>query len=363
MATSAKDTRFAPIRQGREFMGLHKSLKSLSIALWTVLSLWAAPALAAGTIPLAMAQQIDVNGQPIAGCLLNFYVAGTVATLQNNFADFGLTTPQANPLQCDQAGRIPMFWLADGLIHVRLTDASGFQIIDTTMQVLGPSSGGGGGGGTVDPTAILSTGDIKAKYSTGPLAGFVRLNGLTIGNGTSGASERANADTQAAFIYLYGVDPNLVVSGGRSGNALNDFNASKTIATPDWRGRALAALDDMGNSAAGRLTATYFAIATVLGASGGVQFGALNSVNQLPPYTPAGTVPLVNTLSTAPNVAPFPTVNSGAPTTTGLASVPGGGTNLIGGSISASFSGTPVGASAPFALVPPMMLATFYMKL
>lgn len=244
------------------------------------------PALAAGTLPLAMAQQVDLNGRPLAGCLVYFYVAGTVASPQNSYSDFGLSL-NANPvLQCDQSGRVPMFWLADGLIHVRLTDSAGSPIIDTTMQVLGPSSGGGGGGGgTVDPTTVLSSGDLKVKYGTGPLSGFIRANGLTLGNATSGATERANTDTQALFIYLYGVDSNLVVSGGRTGNALNDYNASKTITLPDWRGRAIAALDDMGNSAAGRLTATYFGTAaTVLGAAGGAESHLL-TVPEMPSHS------------------------------------------------------------------------------
>jgi hypothetical protein len=154
------------------------------------------PLHAAGTTPLALVPQVDSQGNPASACLLYFFVAGTTATPQNAYADFGLTQPLANPLSCDQAGRVPMHWLADGLIHIRLTDSFGLQIVDTTMQVLGPSSGGGGGGGTVDPTSIMSTGDLKVKYATGPLTGFVRTNGLTIGNAGSGATERANADTQ-----------------------------------------------------------------------------------------------------------------------------------------------------------------------
>ncbi|MGH1556407.1 hypothetical protein ACRAWF_45660 [Streptomyces sp. L7] len=71
---------------------------------------------------------------------------------------------------------------------------------------------------------------------------------MTIGNATSGATERANADTQALFIYLYNADGSLVVTGGRSGNALNDFNRVEAIALPDLRGRALAGVDDMGGA-------------------------------------------------------------------------------------------------------------------
>lgn len=239
-------------------MMLKRLIKSAS-ALLFVTTLWMAPqARAAGTIPLAMAQQVDINGAPLANCQLSFFVAGTPAQQQDSFSDFGLSQKNPWPLTCDQAGRIPMFWLADGLIHARLTDSFGTPIIDSTLQVLGPSSGGGGGGGTVDPTTILATGDEKIRYGTGPLAGFVRENALTIGNATSGATERANADTQALFIYLYNINPNLVVSGGRTGNALSDFNASKQLTLPDMRGAAAAGLDDMGNSAKGVFAGVTF---------------------------------------------------------------------------------------------------------
>jgi hypothetical protein len=347
-----------------------KLLKTLTISVLTALSLWTAPAFAQGTIPLAMAVQADSGGNPVPGCLLYSYVAGTVATPQNAFADFGLTQALPNPVQCDQGSRVPMLWYANGLIHVRLTDATGLVIIDTTMQVLGPSSGGGGGGGTVDPTSIMATGDEKTRYGTGPLSGFVRENGLTIGSSVSGATERANADTQALFIYLYGADPNLVVSGGRTGNALNDFNANKTIALPDMRGRINAFLDDMGNTAAGRLTSSYFgSSATVLGHAGGLQDMPGLGTGNLPPYTPAGANSIPNvTMLIGGSGGPEGVINgSGAvPTGTGGSS---GFTTSAFGTLSATvtaptFGGTAQGGtSTPFSILPPIMLRTQYMKL
>jgi hypothetical protein len=311
----------------------------------------------AGTTPLSLVQQFDQTGSaPLAGGLLYFFVAGTVGTPQNAFSDFGLTTPIPNPLPLDQSGRVPQHWLADGLIHIRLIDLNGDPIIDTTMQVLGPSSGGGGGGGTVDPTAILATGDLKARYGTGPLSGFVRANALTIGNGGSGATERANADTQALFIYLYGADANLVVSGGRTGNALNDFNSGKQLTLPDWRGRSIAGLDDMGNGAAGRLTSTYFGTsATVLGAAGGKENMPGLATANMAPYTPVGTV------GTTINTTGGAVANIAGPIQFGGS---GSGGNLVGISATSAFTGSPQGGtSTPFAIASPAMLATIYLKL
>lgn len=382
-------------------MTLLKRLKSLAIVLSAALSLWTAPIHAQGTIPLAMAQQVDINGQPLAGCLLTFYVAGTPNSLQNAFADFGLSQPLPNPLTCDQTGRIPMFWLADGLIHVRLTDASGgggvggSPIIDTTMQVLGPSSGGGGGGGgTVDPTTVFSSGDMKAKYGTGSLTGWVRCNGLTVGNATSGATERSNTDTQNLFVYLWNTDPNLVVSGGRGVNALADFNGGKTIALPDWRGQGLGALADMGNTPTSLLTAQYFLTSpTVLGAAGGLQ-SHTHSVAEIPQITSIGVnainvsgsnsfsasgVNSINVTST-PSVTNGPTINAqpyatGSPVPVGngqsqIASINGSQNISVSGSVTINSganntitvlsNGT---SGVPFSIVGPMKLATFYMKL
>lgn len=227
----------------------------------------------AGSISLSLSQQFDEHGKPLGGGRLYFIQAGTVATPQNAFQDTDLTIPHPNPIILDAAGRVPAFYLADGVIKVRLVSKTGVQqIVQDNLLVIGPSSGGGGGGGGVDPTTIFDTGAIKIKYGTGSLTGWVRLNGRTIGSATSGATERANADCQALFEYLWNADANLTVSGGRGAAANADWTANKTITLPDAAGRVLAGLDDMGAGARGRLTSTYFgSSATVLGATGGAE--------------------------------------------------------------------------------------------
>jgi len=231
-------------------------MKRILLLASLLLGLWAAPLRAQGTITIALAQSVDINGRPLAGCLLYLYVVGTVATLQPVFSDPALTLQLPNPLSCDQTGRLPMFYVASGSIHPRLTDASGVVVFDyPSMLVIGPSGGGGGGGGTVDPTAIASTGDIKFRATSETLTGWVKLNGQTIGSATSGATGRANADTQNLFVYLWGNCPNAhcAVSGGRGATGLADFSANKTITLLDWRSRSPVGLDDMGSSPAGIL--------------------------------------------------------------------------------------------------------------
>jgi hypothetical protein len=322
------------------------------------------PVYAAGTIPFSLSQQLDQYGKPLAGCLFYSIQAGTTSTPQNAYQDSALTIPLPNPQICDAAGRLPQMFFADGTIKIRLTDKNGVtQVVADNIQVIGASSGSGGGG-TVDPTTILSTGDLKLAYGTGTLTGFVRMNGRTIGSATSGATERANADTQSLFEYLWGADANLTVSGGRGVSANADWTANKTITLPDSRGRTIAGLDDMGNSAAGRLTSTYFGTATnVLGAAGGSQTGQLVTAN-LPPYTPSGTVTNVSVTSTANFQNNQNGVDAG-----GLAAGPNsfgryspGPVTSTGGT--ASFNGAAQGGtSTPFGLVNPALLMTIYIKL
>jgi hypothetical protein len=327
------------------------------------------PAFAAGTLPgISMSQQLDSSGNPLSGGKLYLIQAGTTSTPQNCYQDSGLTPALAwpNPITLDSAGRIPQLFCADGSIKIRLTNSAGVtQLVADGLLVVGPS-GGGGGGSSVDPTTILATGDFKLVYNTGVLSGFVRCNGRTIGSATSGATERANADTSALFSFLWNADPNLSVSGGRGVSAAADFAANKTITLPDCRGRGIAGLDDMGNSAASRLTSTWFGSdATVLGAANGKEKSALSSLTQLPQFTPSGTnsVPIINGGTTElvyPNGSGFGVVQSGSGATVPN---PGSFTAL---SLSAPiFTGNPVGQASPnsFASVGPTIVMTIYIKL
>jgi hypothetical protein len=213
----------------------------------------------AGSISLSLSQQFDEYGKPLSGGLLYTIQAGTTATPQNAFKDYGLSIVHPNPIILDAAGRVPAFYLADGQIKIRLTDKNGVdQIVQDNLLVIGPSSGGGGGGGGVDATTVMATGDIKARYGTGALAGFVRLNGRTIGSSVSGANERANIDCGPLFQYLWGADTSLTVSGGRGASAVADWLANKTLTLPDARNRGLAGLGDMGNSDAGLFSGLSF---------------------------------------------------------------------------------------------------------
>jgi microcystin-dependent protein len=126
--------------------------------------------------------------------------------------------------------------------------------------------------------------------STAP-TGWVRSNGRTIGSATSGGTERANADCEELFALLWDTYSNTVLviqdSAGtpttRGASASADFAANKRMPLPDLRGRTLVGVDDMGNSAAGRITTNTYTSVTTLGLTGGAETIVLTTA-QLPAH-------------------------------------------------------------------------------
>jgi hypothetical protein len=205
--------------------------------------------------------------------LLYLYQAST-SIPANSYSDFGLTLLNPNPLACDAAGTIPQFWLADGAYRARMTSANGSVVIFDfdNIQAIGPSTGtgGGAGGSAVDPTAVAQTGDfIWVPVKGIARAGWVMSDARSIGSASSGAAQRANADTQPLYLYLWTnfTDALCPVNGGRGGSAAADFAANKYIATLDMRDYGMFGLGDMGNSDAGRIvTGTPTVAGSAIGA-------------------------------------------------------------------------------------------------
>jgi microcystin-dependent protein len=322
----------------------------------------------AGTLfGLGLSQQHDANGVPMPGCLLFLYEANTstpVVAYQTPGLVVGQELPW--PVEADSAGRIPAFWLDDGAYRARLTDANGVvQFDEGNILALGV------GGGTITTpstpdAAILTTGDVLWRPVNTTKTGWVRLNGRTMGSATSGASERANADTQSLFEYLWAnfSDTLCPVSAGRGGSAAADFGANKTITLLDMRGRSAFGTDDMGNSVFGWFSSYSFFAAgngTTGGAKGGGSVVQLATAN-LPAHSHTITDPgHAHTLSptaswfrqtggvNVPQTSPSLNVNidtlSVVSNTTGIT-----GTNNAG-------SDTPHDNMSPF------MLGTWYMRL
>lgn len=334
-----------------------------------------APAYAAGTLPIALQQQLsftgcstaaNVCGTPLASGLLYFYQVGTVATPQNSYQDTGLTILNPWPLTLDANGRVPPFYLADGSVHVRLTDSSGVVQFDyPSMLVIGPS-GGGGGGGSVDPTTIASTGDIKFRATGETLSGWVKANGQTIGSATSGATGRANSDTQNLFVYLWTncPDTHCPVLGGRGASGLADFNANKQLTLLDLRGRIPYGLDDMGNTASGRLLAQNI---TGAGDTPTTPNGVAGETNhtisqaQIPNYALSLSTNVTDTRVWQGNGGGSVGAgnNTATSTVTGIPTV----ISVVSGSITASTTGNSGGSGSSMNVVNNSLLGTWFIRL
>lgn len=319
----------------------------------------------AGTIfGLGLSQQIDQDGKPIGGGKL--YITQNDAPV-DVFKTQALS-PSAKhvyPLEADGNGRIPAFWLADGVYRVRFTTQGGVPVFDEQgILAIGPSSGEGGGGGTVDPTSVRGVGDFDPQPYSGVRAGYVRGNGRTIGSATSGASERAHADCEPLFLVLWGRYDNTIcpVVGGRGANAAADWAANKQLTLPDVRGKGFFGIDGMGSTLAGRLSAATLTSGT---ADTPMSFGGVERVtlvtNEMPQHTHAFTgEPL-------PPHAHVYNQREGGNTTGAGPNAPGGNANT--GNTTSVSAGTPtgtnanVGGGAPHNNMPPFFTGTWYIKL
>lgn len=203
------------------------------------------------------------------------------AKVNQNFSDVGSEITGSLPRN-GEAGMTGQFKAADGtssapgMSFSSDTDTGFYRSAANTIGVAGTLQ---------DSNSVtvvgMPTGVILPYGATSAPTGWVRCNARTIGNASSSATERANADTESLFTFLWNNYGNGVcaVSSGRGASAAADYAANKTIALPDLRGRSLFGLDDMGNSAASRITSSTLTDGTTNGQSGGAQTVTLAEAN------------------------------------------------------------------------------------
>lgn len=327
----------------------------------------------AGFWHLSHSQLHDSNGLPLAAARAYFYAADTLTPIVV-YQDYSLALPHPSPVVADGLGFFPPVFLDedDEFYRQRITNSAGVVVAGSDVVVLpiiGPSGGGGGAEVPVDPNQLFQTGDLMFLDVNGTRAGWVRDNGRTIGSSTSGASERANADTEALFLFLWNnfSDAYCPVGGGRGITGAVDWAANKTITLPDKRGYSPAGLVTMGNTALTVLSG----VPTILGdasTAGGKAGEALHTLTQaqLPAVSPTFTgTPMAG----HPHTVPIP-VYAGAP---GLGFVGGENGGAGPGSIPVSTdsvsAGTPagtisaLGSGASHNVTGLVVFGTYYRKL
>lgn len=328
--------------------------KRLLGALTLALMIAAPAAGAAGLWPLSYTQRHDANGKPYPGAKAYFYDATTGDPIAV-YREYSLATPHTNPVEADGTGVFPGVYVdgAEDFYRFRVTTAAGVVISDdAVIPNIGPSEGEGGEPPEpVETTALAKTGDIKARYGSGTHVGWLPCNGLTMGSALSGANF-ATADNQALFLFLWQADETLVVVGGRGANAAADWAANKRLTLPDMRGRVMAGLDTMGNSAASVLPGL-----TDLGEFAGNKENTL-TVGQLPAHAHGVTDPgHLHVEQFA-----FIGLNPGS----GFAQGGTVYTQFPAGQTGSSVTGITIkntGGDAPFSIVQPVIGLTFYIKL
>lgn len=241
-------------------------------------------------------------------------------------------------------------------VHRNLTGADLHEPkgADTALSGQVYVANGTGGGVWTDASTIITntaftTGDLKNTHKTAADAGWVMWSDGSIGDASSSATIRANADTSSLFTLYWNSYSNTLcpVSGGRGVSAAADFAAHKRLSVPVGAGRAFG-LAGTGSGLTAR---------TLGDGSIGSETRSLVTAN-LPAYTPTGTVS---------SVMNYPGT-SGIVQVTGTNNVGVGGTatggQLVTANITSTFTGVAQGGtSTSFSIVPPMTYINVMIKL
>lgn len=211
-----------------------------------------------------------------------------------------------------------------------------------------------GQAGVMAQAAQFTTGDIKATLKATADATWVMWTDGSIGNATSNATVRANADTFNLYSLIWTNTANAdcpvqnsagVPTGARGASALADFNASNRLMLPKVQSRAVGAAGQ-GSGLSNRN----------LGTAVGAETATLTQ----------GNLPNVNLPVTDPhhlhNQAPGTLLSSGGPSPSGV----GGALYAFGGQTDSQPTGVTVatgGSGAPVPTVEPTTYVNWMIKL
>lgn len=315
--------------------------------------------------------------------ITNSFSSGTTiesSAVNANFSDIGTEITGSLPRD-GQAGMTGQLKAASGTAA-----APGMTFgadLDTGFYRSGANEIGVAAGGsnvaTISSSGIAdSSGVVITAIPTGAMmmfgattapTGWVRANGRTLGNASSSATERANADTEDLFSFLWTnyADSVCAVSSGRGASAAADYAANKTIGLPDTRGRAFFGLDDMGSTAASRLGAVITS-QTTNGASGGTETHTLTEA-QLPSHTHTGTTASDGTHThgmsdgAVYNNTPSTTAFSYDTTAANTLYIDNNRATDSGGAHTHTFTTASAGSGTAHSNMPPAFLTTFIIKL
>ncbi len=208
------------------------------------------PKMGGGMITLASSPTVDVGGHGE-----NFITISGSVTITS----FGANATVGQEKKVQFSGQLQLTYnpaaiITPGLVNITTNAGDNCTVVYQgagVWIVFGYSRGSFAAGFSLPTGATFWTPSANVSIS-----GAVRCNARTLGSAASGATELASATASNLYAFLWNNLSNTAapVSGGRGATAAADFAANKTIGLPDMRGNVPAGLDDMGNSAASRLT-------------------------------------------------------------------------------------------------------------
>jgi microcystin-dependent protein len=204
--------------------------------------------------------QFNQNGAPLSGGKLFTYLSGTTTKLKT-YTEYTGSTPNTNPIILDSNGQCDI-WLIQGNAYTFVlsppTDSdppTNPYWTENGITGIGDISATTGGQGLASGVAVL-TGEQKA-YS-GPASaippGWLLCTGAPVSRST--------------YATLFAVIQTAYGAG----------DGSTTFNLPDKRGRVSAGADNMGGTAANRVTTASIGIAATLGVSGGSELAQTDTL-------------------------------------------------------------------------------------
>ncbi|MVT52112.1 phage tail protein [Bradyrhizobium yuanmingense] len=145
------------------------------------------------------------------------------------------------------------------------------------------------------------------------------------------------------------------------GTTYGSGDGTTTFNVPDLRGRVVAGLDNMGGSAASRLTDATAGFGDSLGEAGGSQSRTLITAN-LPPYTPSGTIAGTSVIAWALDQyqPPGGGAKNAVSTISGVANLGNSALTALTGTFTGTAQG---GTSTPVVTVQPTIVLNYLLRI
>lgn len=245
--------------------------------------------------PITTTGTLDLSNTGVAA---GSYGAAT-KTLTATVDAKGRLTAMAAPDIAITIAQVAVMTSAD--LRGRISDeiGTGFAVFSDSPALTGtptaPTAAQGTSTTQLATTAFVTpgaftTGDLKTTLKTTLDTGWVWLNVTSIGSATSGATGRANADTQPLYVFMWDnySDTLCPVSTGRGANGAADFAANKTLTLLNACGASLAGAEQMGGVAANAKLSSGvspgFTGAATVGMSAGAKSDTL-TIAKIPAHT------------------------------------------------------------------------------